>query len=159
MSYADSEVIAILEAFIGFILIIAVVCYVLYAFSHMKALKALGYNKPWLAWLAPLGLYWALADVALDLDGEYNMEILSFCIPGIVFKLWWLIAVAVSFIPVVGSILNLVLIVVCAGTCYIKIYAKLDGKDESEVRLLGYLSGLFPIIAVFKFLIGKYSAK
>jgi hypothetical protein len=124
----------------------------------MKALKALGYNKAWLAWFPPLGLYWALADVALDLDGEYDMEICSFCIPGLVFKLWWLIAIAVSFIPVAGTILNIVLIVICSGTCYRKIYAKLDGKDESEVRVLGYLSGLFPIIAAFKFLTGKYSA-
>ena len=148
----------IITTFLGCLLIILVVWYVLYSFSHMKALKALGYNKAWLSWFPPLGLYWALADVALDLDGEYDMEICSFCIPGLVFKLWWLIAIAVSFIPVAGTILNIVLIVICSGTCYRKIYAKLDGKDESEVRVLGYLSGLFPIIAAFKFLTGKYSA-
>ncbi|MDE6914371.1 MAG: hypothetical protein K2P35_11865 [Lachnospiraceae bacterium] len=148
----------IITTFLGCLLIILVAWYVLYSFSHMKALKALGYNKAWLAWFPPLGLYWALADVALDLDGEYDMEICSFCIPGLVFKLWWLIAIAVSFIPVAGTILNIVLIVICSGTCYRKIYAKLDGKDESEVRVLGYLSGLFPIIAAFKFLTGKYSA-
>ena len=143
------------ETIIGIILIVTLICYVLYSFSHMEALKALGYNKPWLAWFAPLGLYWALAAVSLDLDGEYNMEVLSFEVPGIVFKLWYLIAVAVSIIPLAGTILSIILTVICAGTCYIKIYAKLDEKDESEVRTLGYLSTLFPIIAVFKFLTGK----
>ncbi len=143
------------ETIIGIILIVTLICYVLYSFSHMEALKALGYNKPWLAWFAPLGLYWALAAVSLDLDGEYNMEVLSFEVPGIVFKLWYLIAVAVSIIPLAGTILSIILTVICAGTCYIKIYAKLDEKDESEVRTLGYLSALFPIIAVFKFLTGK----
>lgn len=143
------------EKIAGIILSVALICYVLYSFSHMKALKALGYNKPWLAWFAPLGLYWALAAVSLDLDGEYNMEVLSFEIPGIVFKLWYLIAVAVSIIPLAGAILSIILTVICAGTCYIKIYAKLDERDESEVQVLGYLSALFPVIAVFKFLTGK----
>ena len=146
------------EKIAGIILSVALICYVLYSFSHMKALKALGYNKPWLAWFAPLGLYWALAAVSLDLDGEYNMEVLSFEVPGIVFKLWYLIAVAVSIIPLAGAILSIILTVICAGTCYIKIYAKLDERDESEVQVLGYLSALFPVIAVFKFLTGKHSA-
>ncbi len=143
------------EKIAGIILSVALICYVLYSFSHMKALKALGYNKPWLAWFAPLGLYWVLAAVSLDLDGEYNMEVLSFEVPGIVFKLWYLIAVAVSIIPLAGAILSIILTVICAGTCYIKIYAKLDQRDESEVQVLGYLSALFPVIAVFKFLTGK----
>lgn len=142
----------------SYALIIAVVYYILNALVHIKALKALGYNKPWLAWFPPLGLYWALAEVALDIDGEYDMEVWSFCMPGIAFKLWYLIAVAVSFIPVIGTIISIILTIACAGTCYIKIYAKLDGKDESEVRLLGYLSGIIPIIPTFKFLIGKYRA-
>jgi len=141
-----------------FVLIITVVYFILDVLSHIKALKALGYNKPWLAWFAPLGLYWALAEAALDIDGEYDMEVWSFRIPGTAFKLWYLIAVAVLFIPVVGTILRLIITIACAGTCYIKIYAKLDGKDESEVRLLGYLSGIIPIIPIFKFLIGKYRA-
>ena len=158
MSDADLVASGILGTFVILLLIILLVWYALYSLSHMKALKVLGYNKPWLAWLAPLGLYWALAAVALDLDGEYDMEIFSFRIPGIAFKLWYLIGLAISLIPVIGSILNIVFTVVCAGTCYIKIYAKLDEKDESEVRVIGYLSGLLPIIAVVKFLTGKYSA-
>lgn len=156
MSDAELQIIGI---FVIVILIIALICYALYILSHIKALKALGYKKSWLAWLAPLGLYWALADVALDLDGEYDMEIFSFRIPGLAFKLWYLIALVVSFIPIVGGILNIVLTVACAGTCYIKIYAKLDKKDEREVQVLGYLSGLLPVIAVFKFFTGKYDAE
>ncbi len=62
-----------------------------------------------------------------------------------------------AFIPTVGSLLNLVLTVICLGTCYIKMYAKLDGRDEKDVQALGYVSGFFPIIAVFKFLFGKYN--
>ena len=45
---------AILGASIGVILlclVVMVACYVLYAVSHMKALKALGYKNAWLAWI------------------------------------------------------------------------------------------------------------
>ena len=50
---------AILGASIGVILlclVVVVACYVLYAVSHMKALKALGYKNAWLAWI-PYGVF------------------------------------------------------------------------------------------------------
>ena len=137
-----------------FMLIFTAIFYVLYGVSHMKALKALGYDKPWMAWI-PLANYWALAEVVLD--DEENVNLLgSFNVSAKVFKLWWLIAYAIAFVPGVGSLLNLVLHVVCLGTCYIKIYARLDGRDEGEMQVLGYVSGFFPIVAVVKFLIGRY---
>lgn len=141
-------------AYIFFFLIFMGIFYVLYGISHMKALKALGYDKPWMAWI-PFAKYWALAEVVLN--GEENMNLLdSFNIPAMAFKLWWLIAYAVSFVPGVGGILNIVLHVICLGTCYVKIYARLDGKDERETQALGFVSGFFQIVAVIKFLIGRY---
>lgn len=121
----------------------------------MKALKAVGYDKAWMAWI-PLANMWALAEVALD--GDESMTLFgSLNIPAIAFKLWWVVGFVSSFIPMVGGFLNLVLTVICLGTCYIKMYAKLDGRDEKDVQALGYVSGFFPIIAVFKFLFGKYN--
>lgn len=157
MSNLDSAaVLAALGIYLVFVLVIALVCYVLYALSHMKALKALGYDKPWMAWI-PLANYWALADAALD--GEDSIQLFgSLSIPAIAFKLWWLIAIVVSFVPAVGGFLNFILMIICLGTCYIKMYARLDGRDEKEVQALGYVSGFLPIIAVFKFLTGKYDA-
>ncbi len=151
----QAALVAMLGAYLLFVLVIVVVCWVLYGISHMKALKAVGYDKAWMAWI-PFANMWALAEVALD--GDESMTLFgSLNIPAIAFKLWWAVGLVLSFIPTVGSLLNLVLTVICLGTCYIKMYAKLDGRDEKDVQALGYVSGFFPIIAVFKFLFGKYN--
>lgn len=139
-----------------FVLVLAGVLCVLYGISHSKALKALGYARPWMVWI-PFANYWALAEVALD--GEENIIFFdSYSVPATLFKLWWLIMYGVSVIPGVGSILSLAIRVICLGTCYTKMYARLDGKTEAETQALGYVSGFFPIIAIFKFLMGRYNA-
>ena len=136
---------AILGASIGVILlclVVVVACYVLYAVSHMKALKALGYKNAWLAWI-PYGVFYACADAAAEGEGEK------------VFKLWWILPVALLFIPVNGTVENVITIVlnvVFLGCSYAKMYAKLEGKQESETQAIGCVSGLIPIIAVVKFL-------
>lgn len=148
--------IAALGIYLIFVFVVIIAVYVLYSLSHMKALKALGYDKPWMAWI-PFANYWALADVALN--GEESMNLFgSFSIPAIAFKLWWLIAYIVMFVPAVGQLLYLAVTIIGLGTCYIKMYARLDGKDEKDVRVLGYLSGWIPLIAMCKFLAGKYDA-
>lgn len=145
---------AIVGAYIVFAFIIIVAFYVLYGISHMKALRVLGYDRPWMAWI-PFANDWALAEVTLN--GAENINFFnSFDIPAMVFKLWWLIAIGVSCIPVVGTLLNVVLRVICLGTCYIKMYARLDRTDEKEQQVIGYVSGFFPIVASCKFLAGKY---
>ena len=80
---------AILGASIGIILlclVVAVACYVLYAVSHMKALKALGYKNAWLAWI-PYGVFYACADAAAEGEGEKVKLFGSLELPVMVFKL------------------------------------------------------------------------
>ena len=143
----------IITYFIVVFAIIAVV-YVLYGISHMRALRALGYDRPWMAWI-PFANNWALAEVTLN--GAENINFFnSFDVPAMVFKLWWLIAIGVSYVPIVGMLLNLALRVICLGTCYIKMYARLDGTTEKDQQVIGYVSGFFPIVASCKFLAGRY---
>ena len=83
---------AILGASIGVILlclVVMVACYVLYAVSHMKALKALGYKNAWLAWI-PYGVFYACADAAAEGEGEKVKLFGSLELPAMVFKLWWI---------------------------------------------------------------------
>ncbi|MCM1113742.1 MAG: hypothetical protein NC399_10870 [Muribaculum sp.] len=137
-----------------FMLLLTGIFYVFYGISHAKALKALGYDRPWMAWI-PFAQYWAFAEVALD--GKESINLFdSFDVPATLFKLWWLIVYCVSFVPGVGAVLSIAVRVICLGTCYIKVYARLDGKTEAETQALGYVSGFFPIIAAFKFLMGHY---
>ena len=51
--------------FVG--ILVGIVYYVAFSWSHMKALKALGYDKAWLAWI-PFGVLFACSD-AVTGDG------------------------------------------------------------------------------------------
>ena len=62
MSYANA-IIGLGVGIAAVILIIAIACYVIFSYAHMKALKALGYDKAWLAWI-PYGCTFACADAA-----------------------------------------------------------------------------------------------
>lgn len=154
---AESMVVfVIFWGIILFVLVLMGILCVLYGISHSKALKALGYARPWLVWI-PFANYWAFAEVALD--GEENIIFFdSLSVPAMLFKLWWLIMYGVSIVPGVGAVLSTAMRVICLGTCYAKVYARLDGKTEAETQALGYVSGFLPIIAIFKFLMGGYNA-
>ncbi len=150
-----STFLAIIGVYLIAVLAVVIVIYVLYGISHMKALKALGYDKPWMAWI-PFANYWALAEVVLN--GQESITLFdSLNIPAMLFKLWWVIAFCVSYIPGLGAILNVALRVICLGTCYTKIYARLDRTDEKDTQVLGYVSGFISIVASCKFLAGKYN--
>lgn len=148
----DYEVLAALIAgFAGlaiFVGILAIAVYVLYGISHMKALKAMGYDKAWAAWI-PFFSSYALADCIPETKENVNMFGLS--IPGQVFKFWWLVSFVVAYVPAVGGILSLVVTILCAGFCYTSIYSILEGKSKDEVKVVGYLSGWINIIAIVKF--------
>lgn len=130
-------------------LAVVVALYVVEALAIMRVLTILGYQNPWMAWI-PLLNYFALARVTADENG--NTRIFGFELPNMVFSFWWIAWLAVDYIPNVGGLLGIVLRVICLGTCFIYIYSHVENKPESEVKALGYVSGLIPIIAIVKFL-------
>ena len=152
MSYANA-IIGLGVGIAAVILIIAIACYVIFSYAHMKALKALGYDKAWLAWI-PYGVFYACADVVTGQDEKVKL-FGSLEIPAIVFKLWWIIPVAFLLLPLIATIENLitlVLDVVFLGCTYAKMYARLENKQENETQAIGCVSGFIQIIAVVKFL-------
>lgn len=130
-------------------LAVVVALYVVEALAIMRVLTILGYQNPWMAWI-PLLNYFALARVTANENG--NTRIFGFELPNMVFCFWWVAWLAVDYIPNVGGLLGIVLRVICLGTCFIYIYSRVENKPESEVKALGYVSGLIPIIAIVKFL-------
>ena len=166
MSYANA-IIGLGVGIAAVILIIAIACYVIFSYAHMKALKALGYDKAWLAWI-PYGCTFACADAAAkdEEDGELfvakdedPVELFgSFTVPALLFKLWWILLLVLGFLPFPGwlsNVLSIALNIVFMGSIYAKMFAELDGKTESEEQVLGCVSGFLPIVAVFKFLCMK----
>ena len=59
--------------------IIIIAWYVLCSYAHMKALKALGYDKAWLAWI-PYGVFYACADVVTGQDEKVKLFGSCYCI-------------------------------------------------------------------------------
>lgn len=130
-----------------------VAIYVFYGLSHMKALKALGYDKAWLAWI-PYASYFACAD-AVSQNEDNVMLFNKFSIPSMLFKLWWVLPIVISFLPLNSSLINIVnrvLYIVFLGCTYAKMYAKIEGKTEEETQVLGCVSGFIPLIAACKFI-------
>lgn len=152
---------AVLLAFLGayllVILVVLAVCYVLTSLAHMKALKALGYDKAWMAWI-PFAQQYALADVAAG-NQESVTLFGTLSVPAMLYKFWWVLWIICPFIPVIGTFATTALMIVFLGNCYVKIYARLDNTSEQEQQVIGYLSGFLVIIAVVKFLAGKYNAR
>ena len=134
-----------------FMLVLAVAIYVVNALATMKALKALGYDKSWMAWI-PFANYYALADVICK-DKDSIRIVNSFDVPANLFKFWWVLLFVAAFIPKIGGLLSETVLVLFLGTNFIKIFALYDRKSESEEQVLGYISGAFPIVAAIKFLV------
>lgn len=148
---------AVLGAYLAVFLVIGLVVYVLSSLAHMKALKALGYSKAWMAWIPFVRLY-AFADVAADNQESVHM-FGSISVPAVLYKFWWVVWIVLPFVPIIGSLASTVVLVVFLGNCYVKMYARLEGTTEQDQQVIGYLSGLLPIIAIVKFLAGKYNTK
>lgn len=148
---------AVLGAYLAVFLVIGLVVYVLSSLAHMKALKALGYSKAWMAWIPFVRLY-AFADVAADNQESVHM-FGTVSVPAVLYKFWWVVWIVLPFVPIIGSLASTVVLVVFLGNCYVKMYARLEGTTEQDQQVIGYLSGLLPIIAIVKFLAGKYNTK
>lgn len=148
---------AFLGAYMVVVLVIVLAYYVVASLAHMKALKTLGYDKPWMAWI-PFANYYAYAEAASDRQENVNL-FGNLSVPSIVYKLWWIAWIVVSFIPAVGTILAYAVKIIFLGNCYVKMYAKLENTPEQDQQVIGYLSGFITLIAIVKFLIGKYDTK
>lgn len=150
--------IAVLGVYIVVVVVIAIAYYVVSSLAHMKALKALNYERPWMAWI-PLANYYAYADVTANRQESVPIFLGRLNVPAMLYKFWWAIMIVVSFIPEIGSLLVWVLQTIFLGSCYIKMYAALEHDTEQSQQVVGYISGLIPVVAVVKFLAGKYDKK
>ena len=56
-------------------------------------------------------------------------------------------------IPCAGAILTFAIRIICKGRVFTRIYARCEEKTETETELIGYLSGIFDIVGVFKCLL------
>ena len=138
---------AILGIFLLIMLAVCVVAYIFYGISHSRALKHMGYANPWAAWV-PFYNFYALADCTKQ--SEFKLGTLV--IPMNIFKWAWAAAFIVSFIPVIGSLAMLAILCIYQGWCYGLMYAVTERTPIDNTRTIGYVSGVFVIIPIVKFM-------
>ena len=136
-------------------LIYELIIYIIYSFTHMKALKLVGYSNPWYAWI-PFINYYAFTDAVCE--DEY-IYILQIKVPTEYFKFWWVLQILLPITPLAGIILSMLLKTICLGTIYTKFYAKIEQQPEENVQVLGYISGFLRIVPIVKFFIYKNNIK
>lgn len=125
-------------------LIICIPLYIWQSYELQKALKRLCYDKPWMAWI-PFANYYAMASVCDEENGKVN--VIGLNVDATLFRFWWAISLAVAFVPVFGSMLNVALTVICAGKCYATIFSKLERLSEKDVAVQAYLSPIIFLVA------------
>lgn len=132
-------------------LVVIVALYVLSALGTSYVLKAFGHKNPWMAWI-PLLNYIAMAQIIADENGD--VKIFNAKLQGTLYQFWWVILlVAYWFVPgTLGNLVGIAISVVFLGTNLKAIYAKMEGKPEEDVAVIGYLSGWIGLIYMVKFL-------
>ncbi len=155
------------DAFFGALLVILLVpvvfylcLYVLNSLGREYVLKYLGFRHPWMAWLPLIG---TIKLAACCDEGENKVNILGRTLPLELFMLWpladplWRL-LPTDFLPlgIAGIVFCFAVDILLGGAMYAILYAKMEGKTRRECAVLGYITGVFPIIAMVKFLIYRH---
>lgn len=130
------------------LLVVLIALYVCNALGVSYALKSLGFEHAWFAWIPVLN-YIALSYAACR-DEDGNAELFGFKLPGVVFSLWILLYFLIKKVPVVGGVLGIVVKVLFYGKTLQAVYAKFEKRGESEVAAIAYVSALIEIVAIVK---------
>lgn len=130
------------------VFLVAVAWYVVKALAIYKLLNLYGYDKAWLAWI-PYGQYYALGDVACG--GAETLPLFGKELPELLYKLWWIAAIVLFYIPTIGVWVYWAIQILFLGTVFTKIFMDTENKTQEEARVIGYISGAVPIVAAIKF--------
>lgn len=127
---------------------LVIIVYIWSGIQISKVLRMLGYQKSWMAWI-PLANYYALADAIKDENN--NITAFGRDINYLFFAFFWIIGLVLSYIPRVGTLLNLTASIIGLGSVFSTIYSRLEDKKIKDTLMIGLISGLIPIVALIKF--------
>lgn len=140
------------------LVVFIVVSYLLQAFSIYYILNKMAYPEPLLAFLPFFNLYALSSIVPCQNDNKvYLTE--AFSIPRELFNVWWLIAILLAKIPLVGRILSLIISIPCYTRIIQYVYSVFDKRKEEDETILAVISAIFPIIFYIKCLMYNFKDK
>ena len=129
--------------------LIGIAYYIWQSLEFYWLFKMCSYGNAWMAWI-PILRYYALAEVTGDAAGQTRLYLINQDISTDLFRFWPILTLVVSRINGVGGILELLLTILCLGSCFTTVYSKFENRHPDEVKVIGYLSGWLPIIGVIK---------
>lgn len=136
--------------------------YIFSSAANAKALRKIGYDKAWLAWV-PYLRYWAIADATKD-EGHSTKIYGRYNIPNTLYTLWFALLLVVNVIDggltawipaTLGTIIDIIIMGLLLGGAYAKVLARITNKPERECFVFGMWSGVFPIVAAIRFCYAK----
>lgn len=138
----ESDMIKIFLGMGGFVLTLGIIGYVFTSISYMKIFKSYNYAHPGYAFIPLYNLY-----ILADLTCKDHFKIGEFRVEKKYFVWWWLIAIVIGFIPVLGKFIQFVIIIVAEGYCRKVAFTKLDRKYSDSI--IAYISVIIPIVMWF----------
>ena len=126
----------------GFILTLGLLGYILTSLSYRKIFKSFNYSHPGYAFIPIYNLY-----ILADLTCGDCFRLGEFQIEKKYFVWWWFIAFIIGFIPVIGNLLELAIIILAEGYCIKVAFSRIDDKYSGSI--IAYFSVVIPIIMWF----------
>lgn len=163
---APGGAIDVLANFAVIVFGLAAAYYIFTSAANAKALRMVGYDKAWLAWV-PYLRYWAIAEATKN-EGHTTKIYGRWNVPNTLYTLWFTLLLVVQIIDSgltiwfpasLGMIIDSIIMGVLLGGAYAKLLSKITHKTEPQCYTFGICSGVFPIIAAFKFCFVKPSKK
>lgn len=137
----------LIKYMLGGVITIIIVCgavYAIQALAWYRMFDMCGHYKPWAAWI-PIYNLLVMCECC---DADYVDLIGSIRVPMKIFRFWWIVAIVLCWVPLVGFILDLALIVLCMGWIYMNILANVRNTSPEEEMMNGYICATNPILAI-----------
>lgn len=162
--FETGGIIDTLATFASIVFVFVAAYYIFTSATNAKALRMAGYKHAWIAWI-PYLRHYAIADATKE-EGTETEIYGRWKIPNAIYTLWWVALILMSsldsgltfWLPSsLVAILDFILSGLFLGGAYGRMYEKLENRTTENVMAVAIWSGVFPIVAAFKFL--KYKEK
>ena len=127
--------------------LVALVTYIITSTVFYKLYKRMGYKLALLAWI-PYVREGVLV-LLTDLDNTNSINILGKRFNRNLVKFFPLLYLLV-FIPMIGTILVVLTKLFIFGSVCRDLYCKVERLSQKDVKIIGYFSGIFPVVLIAK---------
>lgn len=139
------DLLVMAAVFMQFLVVLAIVMYIITALSINKVLKAVSYENTWAGWV-PLYNVYVMHEVMNQKGGKVTLPLFNKEIDNQFFNFIWLAPMAVSWVPLIGSVATMAASIYLAYV-YARFYIpRIKGTTDEESNGLIIVATLIPIV-------------